>query len=94
VLESEVSSLRVRNYTPVETSTPPARLEEKEQPTPSPTPLQDFQVTAVQATTLPTNPAELTPANLERSAVQGIGVVFAGFVIAGLYLGLRMLMRR
>jgi hypothetical protein len=102
VLEMFVDGLRVRNYSPVETSTPaPAGesiITSQSSPAapllPSQTPLSDFQVIARTPTLLPTNPAVLSTERLQRSAVQGIGFVIFALLAGGMYAGLRRLFRR
>ncbi len=98
VLESTVTGLRVRNYTPIETSTParasPVPASGVATATPSATPLGDFQVKAVNATPLPTNPAQITPQHFEASALRGVLVIFGAALVGALYLGLRAIVRR
>jgi hypothetical protein len=84
-LESIVSNLRVRNYTSVETPTPaPTAIQPTQTPgdmlTPTPYP---------SPTSLPVNPAVLTPADISTSlAYGGLGAVIL-IIILGIYLGLR-----
>jgi hypothetical protein len=94
VLEYEVNGLRVRNYTAIETSTPAATITGPEQPTLTPSPLPDYQAVAVTAVPLPTNPAQLSQAHLQRSAAQGAGLVVAITILAVVYIGLRSFFRR
>ncbi len=84
-LESTITDLRVRNYTPIET------------PTPAPTALKPTSVTTATLTVtpfptptaLPTNSAILTPADVSTSlAYGGLGAVLL-LVILGIYLWLR-----
>lgn len=93
VLESIVVGLRVRNYTPVETSTPDPRALQQATSTPTQTPLPDYQPRSSTPTPLPTNPAELTGQDLRTSALRGVGIVFASLLAAGLYLAIRFLFR-
>ncbi len=93
VLEYVVDGLRVRNYSPVETSTPAVLPTGQPTPTLTVTPLMDFAGTAPVLTPLPTNPAELTGQHLTASIFQGVLVIFGAAVIAGVYLGLRWLIR-
>ena len=83
-VETVVSNLRVRNYTPVETNTPEiANGESIQQTVVLPTATRSVQPTS---TDLPANPAQVTPVRFSFSLVQGIvysGVLFALF---GLYL--------
>lgn len=83
-----VSGLRVRNYTPVEASTPEARANQA-LPTATPTPWQDFQVTPRAIKPDPTNPVELRESDLRSSVFTGVGAVLAALLIAGIYLGIR-----
>jgi hypothetical protein len=94
VLESTVSGLRVRNYTPIETSTPAATVTGPEQPTQTPSPLPDYQAKPVTPVPLPTNPAQLAQVHLQRSALQGAGLVLILALLAGIYIGFRSLFRR
>lgn len=97
-----VNGLRVRNYSPVETSTPtpagesiiPPQATPIAPPSPTRTPLSDFQVAARTLTPLPTNPAALSAERLQSSAVQGITVVFLALLAGGLYGGLRRFFRK
>jgi hypothetical protein len=81
----QVSNLRVRNYTPVET------------PTPAPTPLHETPIPSPTQTATPfpsptplkPNPAILTPVDVSNSvAYGGLGAVLF-LVILSIYLGLR-----
>ncbi len=98
VKETTLDGLRVRNYTPIETSTPErtlaAQAPGEETPTPTATPRGDYQVRAVQAAPLPTNPAQITPQHFEASALRGVMVVFGASLLGALYLGLRAIARR
>jgi len=96
VLETLVDGLRVRNYTPVETSTPQAAAQviEAVQPTATFTPLPDFIPPQRTPPVLPTNPARLTPSDLRISLIGGGGVVLGALLLAGLYIGLKTLFRR
>ena len=84
-VDAIVPALRVRNYTPVETSTPTAA------------PLQATPVTNATATAtpyptptaLPPNPAALSPSNIYTSLGYGALVVAALFLLFGLYTRLR-----
>jgi hypothetical protein len=92
VAEVVVSNLRVRNYTPVETSVPEIVPVEQVEPTESPVP--DYQLNAVQPTPLPTNPAVLTRRDLRSSALRGVAFVVGAAVLAGLYTSIRSAARR
>lgn len=93
VVETVVDGLRVRNYLPIETATPGAR-ENQVTPTPTRTPLPDFELAAVNATPLPTNPAVVTPRDLQSSAVQGALAAASVLGLIGLYLALKAAIRR
>jgi hypothetical protein len=80
VVDVEVKDLRVRNYTPIETSTP--RPEEQ---------TAEPQVILPEATALPTptnlpdNPASVTMTKLSFSLVEGAAFVFIVFIVIGIY---------
>lgn len=80
VVDVEAKDLRVRNYTPIETSTP--RPEEQtaepqfDMPTSTPQPTP---------TALPQNPASVTMTKLTFSLVEGAAFVFVVFIIIGIY---------
>lgn len=94
VQERVINGLRVRNYTPVETSTPETGAARFETPTPTATPLPDFQVTPRIPEPAPTNPVQVTGEDLQSSALRGAAVIFGALLVAGIYLGLRLLGRR
>lgn len=94
VLESVVDNLYVRNYTQVEASLVEEHASGQRTPTPTVTPLPDFQVLVKEPTPLPTNPAQLTPQHLQESAMQGVLVVGGLLAAGGLYLGIRLIARR
>jgi hypothetical protein len=91
--EATVPKLRVRNYTPIETSSPsgesanqaitptdnPALLTPTVQPSPEPQ---------------PTNPAQLTPAQIGDSMRLAVIWVFAVFLLMGIYIYLRSISRQ
>jgi hypothetical protein len=80
-----VSNLRVRNYTSVETLTPPPI-------TPAATiiPTSVGSVTVFPTpTVLERNPATLSPLDVSASAVYGGGAAVLMFIIIGIYLRLR-----
>jgi hypothetical protein len=80
-----VSSLRVRNYTPVETPTPiPVAPEATPFPTVTPTSTPFPTPTA-----LPRNPATLAPMDVSTSILYGGLTAILIFVIIGIYLWLR-----
>jgi len=84
-------SVRVRNYTPIETTTPgPTTV-------PTATPLGNADRSVFSDTTptpLPTNPAELTPQSLASGIKTGIMIVIGSFVLIGFYVYLRGIFRR
>jgi hypothetical protein len=94
VSQTVVTNLRVRNYTPVETSTPAAAAGPVEEAKSTQTSLPDFQVTSLTPTPLPTNPAEVTGQNLQSSALRGVAYVVGALLVAGIYWGLRLVLRR
>jgi hypothetical protein len=96
VLEALAEGLRVRNYTPVETSTPaPAEpVVAAVQPTATYTPLPDFAPLLRTPQALPTNPARLLPSDLRTSLMTGSGVVVGALLLAGIYAGLKAIFRR
>lgn len=91
-VEVMADGLRVRNYLPVETATPDVRAGQKT-PTPTGTHLPDFEVAAVTPNPQPTNPAIVTPLDLQGSVAQGAVVAMALLVLVGLYLALRAALR-
>ena len=84
-LDVIIPNLRVRNYTPVETPTPaPTTV----QPTPTPT-NTPIPAPFPSPTSLPGNPAVLTPAEISTSlAYGGLGAVLL-ILVLGIYLWLR-----
>jgi len=96
VTESIVEDLRVRNYTVIETSTPaPAPVQEKTVPVVTSTPAYlDYQAGNHTPTPLPTNPLVLTRQDLQSSALKGVMIILSALIIAGIYLGSRLLFRR
>lgn len=100
VLESQVSGVRVRNYTTMETSTPapvePAKPDPTAQiqPTMTFTPLPDFQAPERTPAVKATNPAQVTWEHLRSSISQGVIVVVGVLCAAGLYAALRSLGKR
>jgi hypothetical protein len=80
-----VSGLRVRNYTPVETPTPTALVE---QATPLPT-ITPTSTPFATPTMLPHNPAALMPGDVSSSILYGGMTAIAIFLIVGIYLWIR-----
>lgn len=92
-VQSVVSGLRVRNYTPVETSTP-APASALGSGTAAVETLVDYVPAGLTATPLSENPAQVSDADLGSSLVKG-GILALGlFIVLGLYLGARTLFRR
>lgn len=91
-LETIVTGLRVRNYTPIETSTPePVNLSEAGETS---TPQSDY-VPAGGTQTLTTGQSVgVTSNNLGDSLVRGGLVALVLFIVLGAYLGVRGLFRR
>jgi hypothetical protein len=80
-----VSDLRVRNYTPVETLTPPPIT-----PVVTIIPTSAATVTGYPTpTVLARNPATLTPLDVSASVVYGGSAAILMFIIIGIYLRLR-----
>lgn len=88
-------NMRVRNYTPVETSTPrpPATLEPG-LATATGAPAGDYVPGAGEPTALPENPAAVDNARLVNGLMWGGLVALGLFVVLGIYVGLRGLFRR
>lgn len=88
----EVAGVRVRNYTAVETNTPEAPAEITALPTvtATPTPL----IIRSTPTPPPPNPISITEMELRGSALTGLAVVAAFFIILGLYQTVKSLTRR
>lgn len=90
-IESMVNGVRVRNYSPIETSTPTpvtptATLSPDEKPTETATPLPTATATA---TLLPTNPAEIGRGQIIGSLAKGALGALLFFVFLGIYLFIR-----
>lgn len=91
--EATVPGLRVRNYTPIETSSP--STESAKQATP-PTINPALLTLTVQPPPepQPTNPAQLTPMQIGNSIRQAAVWVFVVFLLMGIYAYLRSALRR
>jgi len=96
-----LNNLRVRNYSPIETVTPTPTLTSTpftETPRPSLTPTSTSQPTNTTIpntpTPLPTNPATITQTNINNSLIRGAAGALAAFVMVGLYLSIKRLIRR
>jgi hypothetical protein len=91
-LEDTVTGLRVRNYTPVETSTPePLSVDGTLLPTPADTPTQAVFPTP---TDLPANPVKVTSLQLSESMLQGALFVVGAAAVIGVYRFFRRAARR
>lgn len=91
-LDLIVPDIRVRNYSPIETSTPtltPTKdpVQNTATPTLSPTPYPPTP------TPLPTNPVEISPADITNNLIYGAMVAVVLFLLIGLYLSLRRTFR-
>jgi hypothetical protein len=90
--------LRVRNYTPIETSTPIPTLTSTPftvTPKPSLTPtITQSPTETLTLTPLPTNPIEITNGNVSNSLMRGAAGALAAFLIIGLYTTLRKVFRK
>ena len=93
-----IPGLRVRNYTPIETDTPPPALPSAtplpgqtpvEPPTPTPLPLPTSQPPT--PSPLPDNPAEISTLALARTLGIGALVGLSLLIVLGLYLAIRWL---
>lgn len=96
-----VNNLRVRNYSPIETITPTPTLTPTpftETPRPSLTPTNTAQPTDTAVpntpTPLPTNPVTITQSEIKNSLMRGAAGALAAFVLIGLYLSIKQMIRR
>jgi hypothetical protein len=96
-----VNDLRVRNYSPVETTTPTPTLTSTpftETPRPSLTPSLTVipSETAVPdtPTPLPTNPVTITQSDLSNSLTRGAAGAAAAFLLIGLYWSIKRVFRK
>jgi hypothetical protein len=91
VLATTVSGLRVRNYTPIEASTPtPPPAFGGASPTPLHSPTAQHSPTlAPSLTPLPTNPARLSEQDLALSMGKGAILVLGTFAALGAYFALK-----
>jgi hypothetical protein len=94
-----VSGIRVRNYTPIETDTP-TPVTPTSTPVPGDTPVPTTTPTATAtpvpptATALPANPMQLSMSNLYTSLGKGALGTIAALALLGLYASARRLRRR
>jgi hypothetical protein len=82
-----ISNLRVRNYNPIETNTPqPIRIQ-----TSQPLATQRYTSTPIppSPTTLPTNPAQITKMDVQRSLERGVLLITGFFLVIGVILWIR-----
>jgi hypothetical protein len=91
-LETLVNGLRVRNYSPVETSTPERKPGAEEEATA--TRPADFTPEGATPTALADNPAKITSSMLGDSLVRGGLAALLTFVVLFIYIGLRGVFRR
>jgi hypothetical protein len=96
-----VEDLRVRNYSSIETITPTPTLTSTpytETPRPSQTPTITTQPSETPipntSTPLPTNPATITQGEINNSLLRGIAGALAAFVLIGLYLSVKQMLRK
>lgn len=91
-LESVITGLRVRNYTPIETNTPePARTNSPGEVTPRPT---DYLPMKLTSTVEVERDLQVTTSMLGNSLVRGGFMALVIFIVLAVYLGLRSLFRR
>ena len=95
-LASDISNLRVRNYTPIETNTPEPSATHAPGDTPVPTITPTPTVTPIPptATPLPPNPAQISPQDIILSLGKGVLVAIGLFAILGIYQLIRTASRR
>jgi hypothetical protein len=85
-LTTELTGLRVRNYTAVETNTPtPSTQSNTPVMVATPTPILPTATPRFTPTILPPNPAQVHPSNLAGSIAAGIGTTVALFLLLALY---------
>lgn len=103
-IQVDVIGLRVRNYTPIETDTPTPELTEVGTQSPQPSFRAELQTStltqsstqksaSLTATPLPTNPIEISFRDVTDSASRGAAGVLTLFVLIGIYLSIRRLLR-
>ena len=93
---SFVSSLRVRNYSPIETDTPTPSPTSAPMATPSPTITPSPTPTQIlpTPTPLPENPLQVTQQDIWLNLLRGAAGGFAVIILAGLYISVRKLFRK
>ncbi len=102
IVERTVTNIRVRNYSPLETSTPLPTSTPTETPTPTRTPRATGLPTATitptftpipSPTAMPANPAMLSPGQILLNMGKGALAVFAAFLFFGALLALSQKLR-
>lgn len=93
---ADVSGLRVRNYTAVETNTPVPTSTPAPQDTLAPTATSTRTITPVPptATMLPPNPAQITQNDIGMSIIKGALITVSLFIFLGIYQGIRRRRRK
>ena len=91
--EAKIPGLRVRNYTPIETSVPSGEITSLVI-TPTINPALLIPIVEPSPLPQPTNPAQLTPAQIGDSMRLAIIWVFAVFLLMGIYIYLRSISRQ
>jgi hypothetical protein len=86
---SVVPSLRVRNYSPIETDTPTPSPTSAPQATPSPS-----ITPSPTPTPFPPNPLQVTQYDIWVNLLRGAAGGFAAIVLAGLYISIRKVFRK
>jgi len=95
-LTAQITNLRVRNYTPIETQTPESTVTHAPGDTLVPTITPTYTDTPLPptATPLPPNPAQITPQDLLVTIGKGILVAFGFFALMGIYQLIRSATRK
>ena len=91
--EAKIPGLRVRNYTPIETSVPSGETTSLVI-TPTINPALLIPIVEPSPLPQPTNPAQLTPAQIGDSMRLAIIWMFAVFLLMGIYIYLRSISRQ
>jgi hypothetical protein len=93
---SVLPSLRVRNYSPIETDTPTPSPTSAPQATPSPsiTPSPTPTQILPTPTPFPPNPLQVTQDDIWVNLLRGAAGGFAAIVLAGLYISIRKVIRK
>jgi len=85
ITEAYTTGLRVRNYTPLETSTPTSMQTTAVIALASPTVVSSSPTPRPTPTPLPPNPAQIAPINLLLSLGWGVGSAVLFFIVLALY---------